>query len=96
MRPPLCSGIWYLRYELTSEFSSPRVRWSMRRRDFITSLGGAAAVAGWSRAGRTQQSRLPLIGYLDTRQLGGTRRPTDWISAALAAIALYGGADAIQ
>ena len=44
----------------------------MRRRDFITSLGGAAAVAGWSRAGRTQQ-RVPLIGYLDTRQLGWNR-----------------------
>jgi putative ABC transport system substrate-binding protein len=37
----------------------------MRRRDFITSLGGAAAVACWSRAGRGQgQSKRPLIIWL--------------------------------
>lgn len=42
----------------------------MRRREFITSVGGAAAAACWLRAASAQQRRLPLLGYLDTRHLG--------------------------
>ena len=54
----------------------------MRRRDFITLLGGAGV--SWPLAGQAQQPAIPVIGFLDSGSFAANTRKVDAFRQGLA------------
>jgi putative ABC transport system substrate-binding protein len=61
----------------------------MRRREFITLLGGAAAA--WPVAGRAQQPALPIVGYLSGGAPGASTQVIAILKQGLAEVGIVDG-----
>jgi putative tryptophan/tyrosine transport system substrate-binding protein len=57
----------------------------VKRREFIAGLGAAATPMIWPRAVSSQQTSIPVVGYLIATSLDGHRRAIDHFQQALAA-----------